>query len=97
MIHIFFLFQTHRASTWTAKISSFKLVLRRNLAFVCFQAKKQTFLGALDFQTDLTLGSNSLTIHRFPLCGTKTLDEKTTLTVKWPQTVIIALNLLARK
>jgi len=53
MIQRFFLLQTQRASTWTTKISSFKLVLCRNLAFRCRQAKKQTLVGALEFQLDL--------------------------------------------
>ena len=57
MIHKFFLLQTHRVSTWTTKLSPFKLVPHRNLTFRCRQAKNQTFVAALDFQTDLAATS----------------------------------------
>jgi len=57
MIHSFFLPQTHGASTWTTKISSFKHVFRRNVAYGGRQAKKHTFVGTLDFQMDLATKS----------------------------------------
>jgi len=67
------------------------------LPFDAAQAKKQTFVGALDFTMDLAATSQQSTL--FHLCGTKTFDIKRTLRVKWSHNIIIALgqNFLANE
>jgi len=57
MIHIFFLLQTHRASIWTAKLSSLSLPSIGILPLDAAQAKKQTFGRVLDLQMDLVATS----------------------------------------
>ena len=72
MIHSFFLLQTHRASSWTPKISSFKHIFYRILAMVALY----TFVGALDFQKDLATKSR-------PSNASNCVEQKL-LTVKDP-------------
>jgi len=74
MIHRFFLLQTHRASTRTAKMSSFKHVLRRDLAFGGRPSKETNFYRS--FRLPKGFGSNIPTIQHFHQCGTKTRDGK---------------------
>jgi len=74
MINNFFLLQTHRAFGCTTKISSFKHVFRRNLAYGGRSSKETYFCGS--FRLPNGLGSKITTIQGFKLCGTKTLNAK---------------------
>ena len=76
MIYRFFVFQTQIASTWTAKISSFKHVFCRNLAFCGCPSKKKNFCWGRRLPSGV-----SSNIPGFQLCGTKTLDGKGPLRV----------------
>jgi len=64
------------------------------LPLVAAEAKKQTFIGALDLQMDLAPKS-----QHFHLYGTKTPDSMKPLRVQLPHNVITALwqNLLPSK
>jgi len=97
MIDIFFLLQTHIASTWTAKISSLEHVLHKNLAFGGCPSKETNFCGSLKLPNGL--GSNMPPLQHSKLCGTKTIDNKRSLRVKQSHNLIISLkqNLLASK
>ena len=60
MIHRFFLLQTQGTSTRTNKISCFKLILRRNIAFRSRPRKKKALVGTLGFQIALAASSRHL-------------------------------------
>jgi len=91
MIHIFFLLQTHRASTSTAKISSFKHVFCSYLSLGGHPSKEINFCGSIRLPNGLSskilpneLSSKFLVIRRFNLSGAKTVDNERPLRVKQP-------------
>jgi len=50
MVCHFLLLKAHNTPTRPIEISSFNHILRGNLSFESYQAKKHTFIGVLDFQ-----------------------------------------------